>query len=103
MRSEIIFQAQRIVANKYELCSTVARLTRLTHFLSPCTQDAIIDAFVTVANDLPPRTLEASRAPARERWEQRAETSADAQDLVSPFDVTCILAQDICSYPSQRL
>jgi hypothetical protein len=55
MRSEIIFQAQKIVGNKYELCSRLARLTRRTHFLAASTQYAIIDAFVTVANNDPPR------------------------------------------------
>jgi hypothetical protein len=102
VRSEIIFQAQKIVANKYELCNMVAKLTRRTHFLSPCTQDAIIDAFVTVANDLPLRKP-ASRGPSRKKPKKRAETAIAASDFVSPFDVTCVLAQDICSYPSQRM
>jgi hypothetical protein len=103
VRSEIIFQAQKIVANKYELCNTVAKLTRRTHFLSPCTQDAIVDAFVTVANDLSPRAP-TSRTQQRKRPKKRAETTVvAASEFVSPFDVTCILAQDVCSYSSQRL
>jgi hypothetical protein len=55
MRSEIIFQAQKIVGNKYELCRRLAKLTRRTHFMSTSTQYAISDAFVTVANDDPLR------------------------------------------------
>jgi len=63
MRSEIVFQAQKIVDNKYELCNGLAKLTRRTHFLSPCTQYAIIDAFVTVANVPKPTTVRSQMKP----------------------------------------
>ena len=53
MRSEIVFRAQDSLSNRYELCRTTAKVTRLLHFLSHYTADAINDAFVRVAN--PPR------------------------------------------------
>lgn len=50
MRSEIVFRAQDTLSNRYELCRTAAKVTRLLHFLSNNTPDAINDAFVKVAH-----------------------------------------------------
>jgi hypothetical protein len=49
MRSEVIFQAQEKIANRYRLCHAVAKVTRRLHFSSANTEDAIRDAFVKVA------------------------------------------------------
>jgi hypothetical protein len=76
MRSEIIFRAEKIVGNRYELCRRLAKLTRRTHFVSASTQYAIVDAFVTVANDTP---------------------------VGASFTAACVHAQKNLPYPSQRL
>jgi hypothetical protein len=51
MRSEIIFRAKEIIANKYMLCQTVAKATRRLHISSTDTQETINSAFVMIASD----------------------------------------------------
>jgi hypothetical protein len=50
MRSQLIFQAQERITNRYKLCHAVARVTRRLHFSSSNTEDAISDAFLRVAH-----------------------------------------------------
>jgi hypothetical protein len=49
MRSEIIFRAAEKVANKYKLCQTAAKATRLLHVACRDTQESINNAFVRIA------------------------------------------------------
>ncbi len=49
MRSEAIFRAKEMIANKYCLCQTVSKATRLLHISSRNTQETINSAFAKVA------------------------------------------------------
>jgi hypothetical protein len=49
MRSEAIFRAKEIIANKYKLCQTVSKATRMLHISSRDTQATINDAFARIA------------------------------------------------------
>ena len=51
MRSEAIFRAKEIIANKYTLCQTVSKATRMLHVSSRDTQATINDAFARIAVD----------------------------------------------------
>jgi hypothetical protein len=55
MRSEAIFRAKEIIANKYSLCLTASRATRLLHISSRNTTDTINNAFTRIAesSDMP--------------------------------------------------
>jgi hypothetical protein len=55
MRSEAIFRAKEIIANKYKLCQTISKATRRLHVSSRNTQETINNAFERVAagSDLP--------------------------------------------------
>jgi len=55
MRSEAIFRAKEIITNKYKLCQTVSKATRMLHVSSRDTQATINDAFarIAVGADLP--------------------------------------------------
>jgi hypothetical protein len=50
MRSEAIFRAKEIIDNKYSLCQTVSRATRLLHISSRNTVETINFAFARVAS-----------------------------------------------------
>jgi hypothetical protein len=52
VRSELIFRAKQIVANKYKLCQTASKAARRLHVSSKNTTDAINSAFVRIADDL---------------------------------------------------
>jgi len=49
MRSEAIFRAKEIIANKYKLCQTVSKATRRLHISSRNTQETINNAFERIA------------------------------------------------------
>jgi hypothetical protein len=49
MRSEVIFRAKEIIANKYSLCQTASRATRLIHISPRNTVETINDAFAKIA------------------------------------------------------
>jgi hypothetical protein len=49
MRSEAIFRAKEIIGNKYKLCQTVSKATRMLHISSRDTQATINDAFARIA------------------------------------------------------
>ena len=51
MRSEAIFRAKEIIENKYQLCQTVSKTTRLIHVASRDTQETISNAFKKIAGD----------------------------------------------------
>ena len=51
MRSEIIFRAKESIDNKYQLCQTVAKVTRRLHIPSRNTQETINAAFTRIAGD----------------------------------------------------
>ena len=51
MRSEQVFRASEQVGNRYLLCRLAARTTRLLHFFSDSTQQAIENAFGRLAED----------------------------------------------------
>jgi hypothetical protein len=53
MRSEAIFRAKETLSNRYELCQTVAKTTRLMHVASQNPQDTINSAFEKIAADSP--------------------------------------------------
>jgi len=55
MRSEAIFRAKEIIANKYKLCQTVSKATRRLHISSRDTQKTINNAFarIAVGSDVP--------------------------------------------------
>jgi hypothetical protein len=50
MRSEAIFRAKEIIANKYSLCQTVAKATRRLHIAPLNTQETINKAFAKIAS-----------------------------------------------------
>lgn len=66
MRSEIIFRAQEIIANKYKLCQTASKATRRLHISSRNTQETINDAFQKIAAnsemEVPASLLQAGRS-----------------------------------------
>ena len=49
MRSEAIFRAKEMIENKYSLCQTVAKATRVLHISPRGTQETINAAFDRVA------------------------------------------------------
>jgi hypothetical protein len=49
MRSEVIFRAKEIIANRYALCQTVSKATRQLHVSSRNTQETINHAFAKIA------------------------------------------------------
>ncbi len=53
MRSEAIFRAKETLSNRYQLCQTVAKTTRLMHVASHNPQDTINSAFEKIAADAP--------------------------------------------------
>lgn len=50
MRSETIFRAKESIENKYQLCQTASKTTRMLHIASRNTQDTITNAFVKIAD-----------------------------------------------------
>lgn len=51
MRSEAIFRAKKIIENRYQLCQTASKTTRLIHVPSRDTQETITSAFEKIAKD----------------------------------------------------
>jgi hypothetical protein len=51
VRSELIFRARETVDNKYRLCQTTAKSTRLLHIAATNTTDTINDALTRIARD----------------------------------------------------
>jgi len=49
MRSEAIFRAKEMIENKYSLCQTVSKATRVLHISPRGTQETINAAFDKVA------------------------------------------------------
>ena len=49
MRSEEIFRAKEMIENKYSLCQTVSKATRVLHVSPRGTQETISSAFAKVA------------------------------------------------------
>ena len=49
MRSEAIFRAKKVIENKYSLCQTVSKATRVLHISPRGTQETINAAFDRVA------------------------------------------------------
>lgn len=52
VRSELIFRAREKVDNKYQLCQTTAKSTRLLHLPTTSTTVTINDALTRLAGDL---------------------------------------------------
>jgi hypothetical protein len=50
MRSEAIFRAKKMIENKYSLCQTVSKATRVLHISPRGTQETINTAFDRVAD-----------------------------------------------------
>jgi hypothetical protein len=50
MRSEAIFRAKEMIANKYELCQTISSTTRRLHISSTDTQHTMNSAFERIAS-----------------------------------------------------
>jgi hypothetical protein len=50
MRSEEIFRAKEMIENKFSLCQTVAKTTRLLHVSPRNTQETISRAFAKIAS-----------------------------------------------------
>ena len=50
MRSEAIFRAKETIENKYQLCQTVSKTTRMLHVANQNTQETISNAFTTIAS-----------------------------------------------------
>ena len=50
MRSEAIFRAKETIENKYQLCQTVSKTTRMLHVSNQNTQETISNAFTTIAS-----------------------------------------------------
>jgi len=57
VRSDLIFRAQETIENKYKLCQTIARSTRLLHIATKNTTDTINDALTRIAGDHASRVL----------------------------------------------
>ena len=49
MRSEEIFRAKEKIENKYNLCQTVSKATRVLHISPRSTQETISSAFAEIA------------------------------------------------------
>jgi len=49
VRSELIFRAKETVDNKYKLCQTASKATRLLHISAKNTTDTINDALLRIA------------------------------------------------------
>jgi hypothetical protein len=50
MRSDSVFRAKEIIANRYQLCQTVSKATRKIHISSRNTQETINSAFEKIAD-----------------------------------------------------
>jgi hypothetical protein len=50
MRSEAIFRAKKMIENKYSLCQTVSKATRVLHVSPRSTQETISSAFDQIAS-----------------------------------------------------
>jgi hypothetical protein len=50
MRSEEIFRAKEMIANKYNLCQTASKATRKLHIAPRSTQETISSAFARIAS-----------------------------------------------------
>ena len=50
MRSEAIFRAKETIENKYQLCQTVSKTTRMLHVSNRNTQETISSAFTAIAD-----------------------------------------------------
>jgi hypothetical protein len=50
MRSEAIFRAKEMIENKYSLCQTVSKATRVLHVSPRSTQETISSAFANIAS-----------------------------------------------------
>lgn len=64
MRSDSVFRAKEIIANRYQLCQTVSKATRKIHISSRNTQETINSAFEKIADskELPARVVVAGDA-----------------------------------------
>ena len=51
MRSEAIFRAKETIGNKYQLCQTASKTTRMLHVSTRNTQETINSAFEKIAED----------------------------------------------------
>jgi hypothetical protein len=51
MRSEVIFRAKETIGNRYQLCQTASKTTRMLHISSRNTQETINNAFERIAAD----------------------------------------------------
>ena len=51
VRSELIFRARETVDNKYQLCQTTAKSTRLLHIAAMNTTETINDALTQIAGE----------------------------------------------------
>jgi hypothetical protein len=49
MRSEAIFRAKEMIENKFSLCQTASKATRVLHISPRSTQETISSAFVKIA------------------------------------------------------
>jgi hypothetical protein len=59
VRSELIFRARKTVDNKYQLCQTTAKSTRLLHIATTSTTDTINDALTRIAGTYMPSAIHA--------------------------------------------
>lgn len=50
MRSETIFRAKESIENKYQLCQTASKTTRMLHISTRNTQETITDALLRIAD-----------------------------------------------------
>jgi len=50
MRSEAIFRAKETIGNKYQLCQTASKTTRMLHVSTRNTQETINSAFERIAD-----------------------------------------------------
>jgi hypothetical protein len=50
MRSETIFRAKDAIENKYQLCQTASKTTRMLHISTRNTQETITNAFMRIAD-----------------------------------------------------
>jgi hypothetical protein len=51
MRSEAIFRAKAMIENKYDLCQTASKATRVLHISPRSMQETISSAFETIASE----------------------------------------------------
>jgi hypothetical protein len=54
LRSEVIYRASQNIANRYQLCKTVARAARLLHIAPGDMHKTINDVFIELSRTLPP-------------------------------------------------